>query len=134
MTIICLLFFVSLPIDIFRARVVLFNATFNSISVISWRLVLFDEETGIPGQNHRPPVCHWQTLSHCCIEHSSSWAGFELTTLVGIGIHPNTIRSRRPLRHLQAVLSCLKHIYKMKRLCPLYITYIIINLFLCTRP
>jgi hypothetical protein len=86
-TIICLLFFVSLPIDIFRARVVLFNATFNSISVISWRLVLFDEETGIPGQNHRPPVCHWQTLSHCCIEHSSSWAGFELTTLVDIGTY-----------------------------------------------
>jgi len=30
-----------------------FNATFNNISVISWRSVLFLEETGGPGENHR---------------------------------------------------------------------------------
>ena len=29
-----------------------FNATFNNISVISWRSVLFVEETGVPGENH----------------------------------------------------------------------------------
>jgi len=29
-----------------------FNATFNNISVISWRSVLFVEETGGPGENH----------------------------------------------------------------------------------
>jgi hypothetical protein len=29
-----------------------FNATFNNISVISWRSVLLVEEPGIPGQNH----------------------------------------------------------------------------------
>jgi hypothetical protein len=22
------------------------------------------EETGVPGENHRPVVSHWQTLSH----------------------------------------------------------------------
>jgi hypothetical protein len=22
------------------------------------------EETGVPGENHRPVTCHWQTLSH----------------------------------------------------------------------
>jgi len=22
------------------------------------------EETGVPGENHRPAVSHWQTLSH----------------------------------------------------------------------
>jgi hypothetical protein len=22
------------------------------------------EETGIPGENHRPAISHWQTLSH----------------------------------------------------------------------
>ena len=38
-----------------------FNATFNNISVISWRSVLFVEETG---ENHRPVASHWQTLSH----------------------------------------------------------------------
>jgi hypothetical protein len=32
--------------------VMVFNATFNSISVISWRSVLLVEETGEPGENH----------------------------------------------------------------------------------
>jgi hypothetical protein len=40
------------------------NATFNNISVISWRSVLFVEETGGPGENHRPVASHRQTLSH----------------------------------------------------------------------
>ena len=31
-----------------------FNATFNNISDISWRSVLLVEETGIPGENHQP--------------------------------------------------------------------------------
>jgi len=31
-----------------------FNATFNNISVILWRSVLLVEETGVPGENHRP--------------------------------------------------------------------------------
>jgi hypothetical protein len=29
-----------------------FNATFNNISVISWWSVLLVEETGVPGENH----------------------------------------------------------------------------------
>ena len=41
-----------------------FNATFNNISVISWRSVLFLEETGVPGENHRPIANYRQTLSH----------------------------------------------------------------------
>ena len=32
----------------------LFNATFNNISVKSWRSVLLVEETGVPGENHLP--------------------------------------------------------------------------------
>ena len=36
-----------------------FNATFNNISVISWRPVLLVEKTGVPGENHRPSVNHW---------------------------------------------------------------------------
>ena len=35
-----------------------FNATFNTISAISWWSVLFVEETGIPGKNHRPAASH----------------------------------------------------------------------------
>ena len=32
---------------------VVFKATFNNSSVISWRSVLLKEETGVPGENHR---------------------------------------------------------------------------------
>ena len=31
-----------------------FNATLNNISVISWRSVLLVEETVVAGENHRP--------------------------------------------------------------------------------
>jgi hypothetical protein len=35
-----------------------FNDTFNKISVISWWSVLLVEETGVPGENNRPAACH----------------------------------------------------------------------------
>jgi hypothetical protein len=41
-----------------------FNATFNNISVRSWRTVSLVEETGEPGKNHRPVASRWHTLSH----------------------------------------------------------------------
>jgi len=34
------------------------NATFNNISVISWQSVLLVEETGGPGETHRPVANH----------------------------------------------------------------------------
>jgi hypothetical protein len=43
----------------FWVRVMIFNATFNNISVISWRSGLLVEETGVPGENHRPAVSHF---------------------------------------------------------------------------
>ena len=43
--------------------VMVFNATFNNISIISWLPVLLVEETGVPGDNHRPVASHWQTWS-----------------------------------------------------------------------
>jgi len=46
-----------------------FNATFNNISVISV------EETGVPGETHRPAASHCQTLSHNVVSST-------LTTLV----------------------------------------------------
>jgi hypothetical protein len=35
-----------------------FNATFNNISAISWRSVLLVEETGVLGEKHRPVASH----------------------------------------------------------------------------
>jgi hypothetical protein len=54
-----------------------FNATFNNVSVISWLSVLLVEETGGPGENHRLVASHWQTLSHYVVH----------LTLIGIRTH-----------------------------------------------
>jgi hypothetical protein len=35
---------------------VVFNASFNNISAILWRLVLLVEETGVPSEKYRPVV------------------------------------------------------------------------------
>jgi hypothetical protein len=42
----------------------MFNATFNNISVIWWWSIVLVEEIGGSGENHRPAASHWQTLSH----------------------------------------------------------------------
>jgi hypothetical protein len=47
-----------------RGRVMLFNDTFNNISVISWRSVLFVDETRVPWENHWPVASNWQILSY----------------------------------------------------------------------
>jgi len=41
-----------------------FNATFNNFSVISWWSVLLVKKSGVAGENHRPVVSNSQTLSH----------------------------------------------------------------------
>jgi hypothetical protein len=46
-----------------------------------------DEETGVPGENHQLVTSHWQTLSlKSCIEYTTPWAEFKLTTLVVIAM------------------------------------------------
>ena len=34
------------------------SPTFNNMSVISWRSVLFVKEIGVPGENHQPSANH----------------------------------------------------------------------------
>ena len=41
-----------------RVKVMVFNATVNNISVVSWLSVLFVEETGVLEGNHRPAASH----------------------------------------------------------------------------
>jgi hypothetical protein len=57
-----------------------FNATFSNISVISWLSILLVEETGAPGENHRPASSQRQILSHNVVPSTSllSWLGNEL--------------------------------------------------------
>ena len=47
-----------------RVRALAFNDTFNNISVTLWRSVLLMEETGVPGENHRPVASHWKQTYH----------------------------------------------------------------------
>jgi hypothetical protein len=53
-----LLSYTQLCISIAGVQVMVFNATFNNISVISWQLVLQVEETGVPKENHPPVASH----------------------------------------------------------------------------
>ena len=70
---------------------------------------------GVLGDNHRPVANHWQTLSHkCCIEYTSLWIGFELTTsdsvvigtdsliaiCIGIPVNPPPLRWSLPHKSL----------------------------------
>ena len=60
----------------------MFNATFNNISTISWQSVLLVEETGVPRENHWPLVSHWK-LYHIMLHRvHSARVGFELTLVV----------------------------------------------------
>jgi len=54
-----------------------FNATFNNISAISWRSVLLVDEIGVPGENHRPDGSHWKTLSHIVVSSTPGLSGFQ---------------------------------------------------------
>ena len=65
-----------------------FNATFNNISVISLRSVLLVEETGVAGENQRPATSDKRQATEDKLYHTMLYrghlagVGFELTTLV----------------------------------------------------
>jgi len=61
----------------------MFNTTFNNISVISWRSVLLVEETRVPGENHIPPSSHWQTLSHNVVSGTPHLSGIRTHNFSG---------------------------------------------------
>jgi hypothetical protein len=42
----------------------IYYATSNNISAISWWSVLLAGETVVPGENNQPAASHWYTLSH----------------------------------------------------------------------
>ena len=66
----------------------LFNATFNNISVISWRSVLLVEETVIPGETHQPATIPVSYKLYYIMWYGEYFARSEIRThnLVVIGI------------------------------------------------
>jgi hypothetical protein len=66
-------------------RGMVFDATFNKITFISWRSVLLLEETGVPGEKHRPAANHWQTYHIVLYQVHIALTVIELTTLVVVG-------------------------------------------------
>jgi hypothetical protein len=70
-----------------------FNTTFNNISVISWRSILLVEETEVPGKNHWPAASHWQTLSHNVVTSMPRLSGIR-THNINMGIWTITLRHR----------------------------------------
>jgi hypothetical protein len=85
-----------------RVTVMMLNATFNNISVISWLSVLLQGDARVSGENHLPVVCQWQTLSHNVVsitprhEHYFGWYAL----IAQVGVNPTTIRpwAQRPFR------------------------------------
>jgi hypothetical protein len=61
-----------------EVKVMVFKATFNNISIISWRSVLLMEETGVPWKTTDLPQV---TDKLSCNAVRLAWVGLELTTL-----------------------------------------------------
>ena len=79
-----------------RVTVVVFNATFNTISVMSWRSVSLVENTGVPGENHRPVASHWKTFSHNVVTNardSHSQHQWWCALIAQVVVYPSTILS-----------------------------------------
>ena len=75
--------------------------------VKSWRSVLLVEETGIPGENHRPVASHWQTLSHSVVSStprlSSDWYWVQLKQDSNTGLPKPCTRGGLTLHYLETV-------------------------------
>ena len=85
----------------FSVRDMVYNTTFNNLSVISWWSVLLVKETG---ENHRPVASHLQTLSHNVVSStprherdSNSQLQWLYALIAEVVVNPTTIRLRRPL-------------------------------------
>ena len=64
-------------------RVMIFKATFNNISDISWRLALFLGGNKEDGEKHPPAASHRQTLSYNVVSSTPSPSGIRTHNVSG---------------------------------------------------
>jgi hypothetical protein len=61
-------------------------------------------------RNHRPVTSHWKLYHKCCIEYTSPWVEFELTTFVMIGNSTDCIGSCISNYHTMKTTTALCYI------------------------
>ena len=67
----------------YGVRVIVFDATFNDITLISWLSVLLGEEAEVSGENHWPVASRWHTLSHNAVSSTSLLSGVQTHNVSG---------------------------------------------------
>jgi hypothetical protein len=84
--------------NIFKVKLVygISNATFNNISVISWRSILLVEVIGLPGENHQSVASHWKTWNtdRMVVGFTNTCAIMPITTKV-VSSNPDQARCTR---------------------------------------
>ena len=99
-----------------------FNATFNNISVISWRSVLLLDEIGVHGENHWPAASHWQILSHNVVHLTMS----RIWTPTLMVISTDCIGSCESNYHTITAMTTPEGNLKVLIQCTLHVVYIYI--------
>ena len=89
-----------------------FNAIFNTISVVSWRSVLLVEETGVFGENYLPAASYWQALSNNVVHLALS--GVRTHNISGIN---NTKCIRDVHNELQNYIKIISPTYRDDATC-----------------
>jgi hypothetical protein len=113
-----------------------FNATFNNISVSSLPSVLLVEETGVHGENHRPAASQWK-LNNIMLYHTGIYTdynkAYNILRVPDIFLLQTNVLTLEKLEHLIINLIIHTMIYDalLLRFCLFHDTSCVITYALC---